>query len=430
MRDYEKIKLKNQIEQLLGSRDLLHKNIFLWGAGDFSRCIVSELLRKNKKVEAIIDNDKSKQGAFCAGVPVLSLDDVNAQYGIDEPEIIYMICSDFWKEIVKQLNAAGVSKDRIIVIKKEKDFLYEKISDAIKGEKIYKSMIKQYGKGKIFLCPYTGTGDIYLIGSFWKQYIEKYKIKNYVFVVLSKACKKVTSLFEINNVVLLDKMIYARYLIAYYLLKKSSVDMVILNDGWRELPYSCTEWLRGYKKLYFTQLFRDFVFELPSDAKPQHPALKDMDNLLQELFEKNGLTKGKTVVLAPFSNTLLDLPQDFWSDITKSLLEKGYSVCTNCGSDTELPIEGTTKIFVPLDQAPQFVNFAGYFVGVRSGFCDIISGSTAKKVILYYKKNRFYNASAYEYFNLKNMELCEDALELEFCMNKLCEIKKEILAYL
>ena len=182
--------------------------------------------------------------------------------------------------------------------------------------------------------------------------------------------------------------------------------------------------------MYFTQLFRDFVFELPSDAKPQHPVLKDMDNLLQKLFEKNGLTKGKTVVLAPFSNTLLDLPQDFWSDITKSLLEKGYSVCTNCGSDTELPIEGTTKIFVPLDQAPQFVNYAGYFVGVRSGFCDIISGSTAKKVILYYKKNRFYHASAYEYFNLKGMELCGDALELEFCMDELCEIKKEILTYL
>lgn len=76
--------------------------------------------------------------------------------------------------------------------------------------------------------------------------------------------------------------------------------MVILNDGWRELPYSCTEWLRGYKKLYFTQLFRDFVFELPSDAKPQHPELKDMNDSLQELFQKNGLIKGKTVVISPF----------------------------------------------------------------------------------------------------------------------------------
>ena len=111
-------------------------------------------------------------------------------------------------------------------------------------------------------------------------------------------------------------------------------------------------------------------------------------------------------MISPFSNTLLDLPQNFWSDISKSLLEKGYSVCTNCGCDTEQPIEGTT------------------------GFCDIISGCKARKVILYYKKNRFYNASAYEYFNLKDMELCEDALELEFCMDELGKIKKEILEYL
>ena len=430
MRDYEKLKLRNQIEQIFQSGNLFHKKIFLWGAGDFSRCIVSELLKKGKKVEAIIDNDKSKQGAFCAGVPVLSLDDVSGQYGLNDSEICFIICSDFWKEIVNQLNLAGAAKEKITIIKKEKDSLREKISDAVKGEKIYKNITEQYGKGKVFLCPYTGTGDIYLIGSFWEKYIENLKINNYVFIVLSNACKKVASLFEIKNVVLLEKMIYAKYLIAYYLLKNSSLDMVILNDGWRELPYSCTEWLRGYKKLYFTQLFRDFVFELPSDAKPQHPELKDMNDSLQELFQKNGLIKGKTVVISPFSNTLLDLPQNFWSDISKSLLEKGYSVCTNCGCDTEQPIEGTTGICVPLDQAPQFVNFAGYFIGIRSGFCDIISGCNARKIILYYKKNRFYNASAYEYFNLKDMELCEDALELEFCMDELCRIKKEILEYL
>ena len=86
-------------------------------------------------------------------------------------------------------------------------------------------------------------------------------------------------------------MIYAKYLIAFYLLKNSSLDMVILNDGWRELPYSCTEWLRGYKKLYFTRLFRDFVFELPSDVKPQHPELKDMNDA--GAVSKERIDKGK-----------------------------------------------------------------------------------------------------------------------------------------
>ncbi len=120
MRDYEKLKLRNQIEQIFQSGNLFHKKIFLWGAGDFSRCIVSELLKKGKKVEAIIDNDKSKQGAFCAGVPVLSLDDVSGQYGLNDSEICFIICSDFWKEIVNQLNLAGAAKEKITILKKKK----------------------------------------------------------------------------------------------------------------------------------------------------------------------------------------------------------------------------------------------------------------------------------------------------------------------
>ena len=47
MRDYEKLKLRNQIEQIFQSGNLFHKKIFLWGAGDFSRCIVSGIWRKN-----------------------------------------------------------------------------------------------------------------------------------------------------------------------------------------------------------------------------------------------------------------------------------------------------------------------------------------------------------------------------------------------
>ena len=35
-------------------------------------------------------------------------------------------------------------------------------------------------------------------------------------------------------------------------------------------------------------------------------------------------------------------------------------------------------------------------------------------MILYGIHDRFYNASSFEYFNLKDMGLCEDAVELEF----------------
>jgi hypothetical protein len=57
---------------------------------------------------------------------------------------------------------------------------------------------------------------------------------------------------------------------------------------------------------------------------------------------------------------------------------------------------------------------AGYFVGVRSGLCDIISSSSCRKAVLYEKDGYFYKCSPYDYFSLKKMGLCDDAVEIEY----------------
>ena len=44
----------------------------------------------------------------------------------------------------------------------------------------------------------------------------------------------------------------------------------------------------------------------------------------------------------------------------------------------------------------------------------MISGADAKKIILYHARERFFNGSTYEYFNLKDMGLCDDAIEIQF----------------
>ena len=82
--------------------------------------------------------------------------------------------------------------------------------------------------------------------------------------------------------------------------------------------------------------------------------------------------------------------------------------------------------FFPLDIAPQIIEEAGVFVGVRSGFCDVISGTKAKKVILYDKSNRFYMGSAFEYFSLRGMKLCDDAVEIEYEHNATGNIAEQI----
>ena len=102
----------------------------------------------------------------------------------------------------------------------------------------------------------------------------------------------------------------------------------------------------------------------------------------------------------------------FWEALADGLKNKGFSVCTNSSGENEPAIFGTTAIFVPLNIVPQFISKSGYFIGVRSGLCDVISAATAKKIILYDAEERFFNSSSFEYFSLKRMGLSNDVVEI------------------
>ena len=300
------------------------------------------------------------------------------------------------------------------------------LEEAQKGRKIYEQLVKEYGCNKIFLCPYTGTGDIYLIGTFWEEYLRKKQITNYIFIVITRACEKVTRLFDIKNVVLFEHKEDAGCLIRYYMMHRDTVDLKLLNDSWKQNHVNPIEWFRGYKGLDFRTLFCSYVFDFPSNVFGRHPDINRFQNKVNTIFEQNRLEKGNTVVIAPYSNTLMELPDTFWLDIVDELKKKRYVVCTNCGGKKEKEIEGTIRLDLSLQYVPQLVQQAGFFIGVRSGLCDIISGTYARKVILYDKHERFYNCSSYEYFSLEKTYLCTELCEIEIDLNELEPVRKRI----
>lgn len=417
--------VKKRIHILDRNRYLKDKNIYLFGVSDNTRQIVQILRTLGYKPLQIIDNDKQKHNSFCSMLKVVALKDVK----VNRNTIIF-IYSSFWKEMYFQLMEIGFQKQQIHILFKEDRILWKGFYESYLGRKIYKRLIKKYGTVPIFLCPYTGTGDIYLIGTFWKEYLSNHKIENYVFVVISEACKKVASLFEIKNVEVLRNQKECKYLIQYYILCPTEIDLKLLNDDWPQIVSNSSEWFRGYKGMYFMELFRKFVFDLPDTSFPKPPQLRNMSDELERLFTKNGLIEKRTVILSPYSNTLADLPEKFWEKIVTKLKEKGYIICTNSSGKQEPAIIGSIPIFFPLNIAPQFVEKAGIFIGVRSGFCDVISASKAKKIILYDAENRFYNSSAFEYFSLNHMGLCRDAIEIEYRYLKLDETISKTIEYI
>lgn len=411
------------IDKLAGKKYFEGKTIYVFAATISMRQIIKILIKDGYCPANVIDNDASKHGSFCAGVQVVAVDDVT----FDSNSVV-LIYSFFWREMVLQLKNLGLKKNQILPLVPKDKPVWENIKSAVHGKRLYDGLIKTYGDVPVFLCPYSGTGDIYLIGTFWDEYVKYNNISDYVFLVTSGACKKVAMIFDIKNLICLPHEHDSVDLISYYNLCPPKVNLKLLNDAWVQLYDNPTMWFRGYKDLHFTKLFRKWVFELPEGSIPRHPEFKDVSSELERIFEENKLVAGKTIVLSPYSNTLSDLPDSFWEGLCRKLLDEGYIVCTNSSGPKEPVVPGSIGVFFPLNIAPQFMSRAGGFIGVRSGFCDIISGSGAKKVILYDEKNRFFNASAFDYFNLKDMELCDDAVEIKFHNDRIAEIEEQILS--
>ena len=393
------------------------KYCFLFGVSNPTRNYIHILQEAGIRVEGVIDNDEKKSGTKCAGVDVLSVDSFKQKYIMGNTKII--IDSPYWREMRTQLISIGVNENDIVsnherkkIINYKRLFLY-RVWFVCKGFRIYSKLLKQYGKDvQIFICPYSGTGDIYLIGTYWKEYLDSTGIDDYVFVVTGKACASVAKLFHIKNIIVLDNDNYCKYLIAYYRTNGEIKNIKVLNDGWRGLGKIPSFWIRGYKGHNFDVMFKKFVFELSDNCEHNHPQIKVDDLRLYHIIEEYKLVEKRSVILSPYTNTLPAIDETFWEKLALVLSNKGYVVYTNIGGKGEKIIEGTKKIFFDFEYANPIVEYAGYFIGVRSGLCDIISNSNACKIILYDRDIYFFNSSIFEYFSLNKMKLCNDAIEL------------------
>ena len=220
-----------RVNRILKFRDrvglLKDKEVYLFGVSDNTRQIIRILRELHVEPEGVIDNDVKKQNSYCARLKVISFDAVPSPAA---EEKLYIIYSAFWREMVPQLREAGIKRNGVWQLTPNHEKLGIRFYYACQGKLYRKDIRKRYGDVPIFVCPYTGTGDIYLIGTFWNEYIRRNGIGDYVFVVISGACKKVASLFDIKNVELTKNKKYAEYLIDYYKLDPEHGKIKILND--------------------------------------------------------------------------------------------------------------------------------------------------------------------------------------------------------
>lgn len=278
------------------------------------------------------------------------------------------------------------------------------------GKDVYRFIKEKYPDcDQIYVCPYRGTGDSYIVGNYFSH---KKDINHSVFVVPRTVNKKILNAFGIANIEVLESSKLTNLQIFQKIMQKEDVRLLHYDAPYEHSSIGYN--LAAYKKLNFADFYDYLVFN------EEKPVLYESmpcshSRLDKHLFEQ--IVPGKTVLLAPYSDSISSLKEEEWEYIARKLYEKGYKVFTNCGNEYEKAIPGTTPINVKFEELGMFLDACGLLISVRSGLCDIVCTSTCRKII-FYPDYIYYNYGKYlDFFTLNIKERKISADEYEYNTN-------------
>jgi len=293
------------------------------------------------------------------------------------------------------------------------------MNQIMKGYRIYSDILKEYGNDiTIFSCALHGSGDIFFVSRYLREFMESEEISSGLFLLGGKAELNVTKLFPevFQNVkckIISGEDIFNLMSFRLFVGCKN-VNIIHFHHCSYSPQLTITDRMEGYNDLTMTDLYSNTALHLKPGMKPDLPVFNKDKKSVLKFFKNHNLQYGRTVILSPYSVSGGSLPQDFWDKLAVCLINNGYSVCTN-SSDTEKEpiIEGTTRIFFPFIEAKNYLEYAGYFIGYRSGLCDIIGNLNCKKIVIYTPKDST-EGFPINYVGLKNMGISDNVIEFEF----------------
>ncbi|MBI3513414.1 MAG: hypothetical protein HY060_05020 [Proteobacteria bacterium] len=137
----------------------------------------------------------------------------------------------------------------------------------------------------------------------------------------------------------------------------------------------------------FMDLMR-FILRLPMHTPVLPPQVPVQARVAaDQLFTSYELPPGRTVLLAPYSNSAPRMSAAWWIDAAAHLKRQGFVPVTNVPNHygavkREEPIAGTLAVDVPLVQLLPFVERAGHFLATVQGLCDLVAFARAKLKII------------------------------------------------
>ena len=398
MRNVYETKLKNKLDEIVLSNRIQNKGIFIFGHCNAGEQIVDYLEENGFSVEAILDNNKNKIGMKYHKIVVKN---PSTLLSYPSADCIVLIAARAYESMTSQLVKIGYTGETIKVVEYNTFSAYslsertfsEKSKRVQGGIRILEEIRCKYTSEYMVICPYDALGDVYYAHAFLKSYCRRHNIVKYVVCVIFGAYRSVSELFGTVNIVELNKEQMDELVQAVIFTKEK--DCIIAHH---DCPYSF-DMIRYINSefLNFLDFYRYGVFGLEVGDLPEIPQFK-------ETTLKNLLIENRTVILSPYAKSIVGIPESYWESVVEEFKEKGFAVFTNVVG-SEIPIKGTEGLKIQLSEIIATVEYAGIFVGIRSGLCDILSTAMCRKIVIY--SDCFYSTSGWkldEFFHLEGWE--------------------------
>lgn len=373
------VEIKTSVREFSRQGKMEGKRIFLFGLNIYTERINNFLYEEGYRISAVLDNDKGKQGKDIIDIPVLAPDSI--YWGGQDIVLIASKHEKSMREQICQLSDGMVETASLVDLaqhiedrgKSEKFWLDENyqfhVEQLCLGEVIY-HRVKQKEPLVVF---WNSIGDIFLFRIYLPEYKKRNGLEDVKIIVSSDAAYNAARIFGMNNV---EKVAEneCSALIKYIFFLENKEDIVFVAEWWAR-PMGV------YKNVGYPRYIAKYTFHLDDPYRLDYPSIWKGCLNETELLKK-GLIKGKSIILAPYTNSIPELPLQFWEILAERLGRLGYFVFTNTAGKQK-PVKGTKKIEIPLEQVGIYLEHAGCFIALRSGLCDIAGHSRCKQIIIF-----------------------------------------------
>lgn len=395
---------------LLQSRD-----VFIYGLTQYFPAILQSLRSHGIQVSGLIDSNHQKAGYYSKYDLTCYIPETLLPH---DPRKVILIVSRYASEMRSVLYRYGYTSDQIVEIPAESGIAAVKDLSAETLEREFQLAcrgmeLRRRISDKHMIVVQYGTGDIYYACAMIRDYLKKSGIRECVLVISDNpSCSKIPALFGISAWHACSKEEMVALYKAWEFFGSDHTDMhPFLNLGSR-LPRRLVNGQRFPEWSHWLNALRYEFFSYYGPLQLSIPDCIDEEDLCSK-YEAMGYPRKRTVLLSPYVNafsSVLKEQTDFWEKLAERLKQAGLVPVTNAAGK-EKAITGTDALLIPYKELPGFLNYAGFFIAIRSGLCDL--AGSAERCLFVHIYERGSNIRP-ESWSLRKMGIHENTADIVY----------------